>query len=148
MLRTRAFLLSTVLLLNPVLLGATQKAKGEFDTFFDMFKTAVARKDTGTLVRLMALNFDFIRATNVPPGAVFSGLNADNDRQWLNLQQAAQATPVPYEGGGPYKNSRVLRCTPMEAGSNCLVIFKKDSSHRWRWRAMVMPTVGGSGPLP
>ena len=146
MLSTRAFLLSVVLLLNPALLGATQKSKGEFETFLDIFKTAVARKDTNTLVRLMALDFDFMRATNVPPGAVFAALNANHDQQWLNLQQAAQGTPVPYEGGGPYKHSRVLRCTPLEAGSNCLVIFKKDSSNRWRWRAMVMPTVVSAPP--
>jgi hypothetical protein len=131
-----------------MLLGTKQKDTQDYNTFLATFRIAVEKKDTETLARLMSPSFDFIRATNVPPGAVFSGLDSNHGQQWLNLQQAVQGTPVPYAGSGPYKNSRVLRCTPMEAGSNCLVIFKKDSQHRWRWRAMVMPTVGGSGPLP
>jgi len=143
--RSRAFLLSAVLLVNPVLLAAKQKATQDFNAFFATFKTAVAHKDTDTLARLMSPSFDFIRATNVPPGAVFSALDLNHGQQWLNLQQAVQGTPVPYAGSGPYKNSRVLQCTPIAVVYNCLVIFQKDSQHRWRWRAMVMPTVGGSG---
>ncbi|MFI5086903.1 MAG: hypothetical protein ACHP7I_00785 [Terriglobales bacterium] len=143
--RSRAFLLSAVLLVNPVLLAAKQKATQDFNTFFATFKTAVEHKDTDTLASLMSASFDFFRATNVPPGAVFSALDSNHGQQWLNLQQAVQGTPVPYAGSGPYKNSRVLRCTPIAVVYNCLVIFQKDSQHRWRWRAMVMPTVGGSG---
>ena len=111
--RSRAFLLSAVLLVNPVLLAATQKATKDFNTFLATFKTAVEKKDTETLARLMSPSFDFIRATNVPPGAVFSALDSNHGQQWLNLQQAVQGTPVPYAGSGPYKNSRVLRCTPL-----------------------------------
>lgn len=139
--RSRAFLLSAVLLLNPMLLGAKQKAIPDFNTFLATFKTAVEHKDTDTLARLMSPSFDFIRGTIVPPGIVFSVLDSNHGQQWLNLQQAVQGTPVRYAGSGPYKNSRVLRCTPLAATDNCLVIFKKGSQHRWRWRAMVMPTV-------
>ena len=143
--RSRAFLLSAVLLVSPVLLAAKQKATQDFNTFLATFKTAVEHKDTGTLASLMSPSFDFNRATNVPPGDVFSALDLNHGQQWLNLQQAVQGTPVGYAGNGPYKNSRVLRCTPLEMTSNCLVIFKKDSQHRWRWRAMVMPIV--SAPI-
>jgi hypothetical protein len=143
--RSGVFLLSAVLLVNPVLLGAKQKATQDFNTFLATVKTAVAQKDTGTLASLMSPSFDFIRATNVSPGAVFDALDLNHGQQWLNLQQALQGAPVPYAGSGPYKNSRVLQCTPIEVGYNCLVIFKKDSQNRWRWRAMVMPTVGGNG---
>ena len=139
--RSLTFLLSAVLLVNPVLLGAKRKATQDFDTFLATFKTAVEHKDTDVLASLMSPSFDFFRATNVQPGAVFSALDANHGQQWLNLQQAVQGTPVLYAGSGPYKNSRVLRCTPLAATDNCLVIFKKDSQHRWRWRAMVMPTV-------
>ena len=141
MCRARAFLLSAILLVNPVLLAAKQKATQDFTTFLAAFKTAVEHKDTDTLTSLMSASFDFIRATNVPPGAVFSGLDSNHGQQWRNLQQAVQGTPVKYAGSGPYQNSRVLRCTPLAATDNCLVIFEKDSQHRWRWRAMVMPTV-------
>lgn len=146
--RSRAFLLSAVLLVNPVLLAATQKATKDFNTFLATFKTAVEKKDTETLAKLMSPSFDFIRATNVPPGAVFSALDSNHGQQWLNLQQAVQGIPVPYAGSGPYKNSRVLQCTPLAATDNCLVIFQKDSQHRWRWRAMVMPTPGWGGGWP
>jgi hypothetical protein len=139
--RWRAFLLSAVLLLNPMLLAAKQKATQDFNTFLATFTTAVERKDKETLARLMSPSFDFIRATNVPPGTVFIALDSNSGQQWLNLQQAVQGTPVPYAGRGPYKNSRVLRCTALAATDNCLVIFQKDSQHRWRWRAMVMPTL-------
>jgi hypothetical protein len=139
--RSCVFLLSAVLLVNPVFLGAKQKATQDFNTFLATFKTAVEHKDTETLASLMSPSFDFIRATNVPPRAVFSGLDSNHGQQWLNLQQAVQGTPVPYAGSGPYKDSRVLRCTPIEVSSNCLVIFNKDSQNRWRWRAMVMPTL-------
>jgi hypothetical protein len=139
--RSLAFLLSVFLLVNPVFLAAKQKATQDFNTFFAAFKTAVEHKDTDTLASLMSPSFDFIRATNVPQGAVFSALDSNGGQQWLNLQQAVQGTPVRYAESGPYKNSRVLRCTPLAATDNCLVIFKKDSQHRWRWRAMVMPTV-------
>ena len=142
--RSCAFLLSAVLLLNPMLLGAKQKAAQDFNTCLATFKTAVEKKDTETLASLMSPSFDFFRATNVPPGAVFSGLDSNHGQQWLNLLQAVQGAPVPYAGSGPYKNSRVLQCTPLAATDICLVIFQKDSQHRWRWRAMVMPTVGGS----
>jgi hypothetical protein len=141
--RWRAFLLSAVLLVNPLLLAAKQKATQDFNTFLATFKTAVEQKDTHTLASLMSPSFDFNRATNVLPGAVFSALDLNHGQQWLNLQQAVQGTPVPYAGSGPYKNSRVLRCTPLEVTSNCLVIFKKDSQNRWRWRAMVMPAWSG-----
>ena len=146
--RSCAFLLSAVLLLNPMLLGAKQKAAQDFNTFLATFKTAVEKKDTETLASLMSPSFDFFRATNVPPGAVFSGLDSNHGQQWLNLLQAVQGAPVPYAGSGPYKNSRVLRCTPLEGVSYCLVIFQKDSQKRWRWRAMVMPTWGWSGGWP
>ena len=146
--RSRAFLLSAILLLNPMLLGTKQKATQDFNTFLATFKSAVEQKDTETLARLMSPSFDFIRATNVPPGAVFSGLDSNHGQQWLNLQQALQGTPMKYAGSGPYKNSRVLRCTPIEVDSNCLVIFQKDSQHRWRWRAMVMPTQRSGGWPP
>lgn len=145
--RSRAFLLSAVLLVSPILLAAKQKATQDFNASFATFKTAVEQKDTSTLASLMSPRFDFIRATNVPPGAVFSGLDLNDGQQWLNLQQAVQGTPVPYAGSGPYKNSRVLRCTPVEVVYNCLVIFKQDSQNRWRWRAMIMPTVGSYGFL-
>ena len=141
--RSLAFLLSVVLLVNPVLLAAKQKATQDFNRFFAAFKTAVEHKDADTLASLMSPSFDFFRAANVAPGAVFSALDSNHGQQWLNLQQAVQGTPVPYAGSGPYKNSRVLRCTPLAATDNCLVIFKKDSQHRWRWRAMVMPTWSG-----
>ena len=141
--RSCAFLLSAVLVVNPVLLAAKQKATQDFNRFLATFKTAVEKKDTDTLTSLMSPRFDFIRATNVPPGAVFSGLDLNHGQQWLNLQQAVRGTPVPYAGSGPYHNSRVLRCTPLDANCNCLVIFQKDSQHRWRWRAMVMPAWGG-----
>ena len=73
--------------------------------------------------------------------------DSNHGQQWLNLQQAVQGTPVRYAGSGPYKDSRVLRCTPLAATDNCLVIFKKDSQHRWRWRLPTwsMPTV--SAPI-
>jgi len=141
--RSLALLLSAVLLVNPVLLAARQKATQDFNTFLATFKTAVEHKDADTLASLMSPSFDFFRAANVAPGAVFSALDSNHGQQWLNLQQAVQGTPVPYAGSGPYKNSRVLRCTPLAATDNCLVIFKKDSQHRWRWRAMVMPTWSG-----
>jgi hypothetical protein len=143
--RSCAFLLSAVLLVNPVLLAAKQKAIQDFNTFLATFKTAVEKKDKETLASLMAPSFDFIRATNVPPGAVCSGLDSNGGRQWLNLQLAVQSTPVPYAGSGPYKNSRVLQCSPTDVIYNCLVIFQKDSQRRWRWRAMVMPTRGSYG---
>jgi hypothetical protein len=146
--RSRAFLLFAVLAVNPIFLAAKQKATQEFNPFLATFKTAVEHKDTDTLASLMSPSFDFIRATNVPPGAVFRALDSNGGQQWLNLQQAVQGTPVRYAGSGPYKNSRVLRCTPLAATDNCLVIFQKDSQHRWRWRAMIMPTVGGSGGWP
>lgn len=148
MYRTRAFLLSAILLVNPVLLAAKQRATQDFNTFLATFKTAVEHKDTGMLASLMSPSFDFNRATNVPPGAVFSALDLNHGQQWLNLQQAAQGTPVSYAGSGPYKDSRVLRCTPLEMTSNCLVIFKQDSQHRWRWRAMVMPAWDGPAGSP
>ena len=137
--RSGALLLSAVLLVNPVHLAAKQKATQDFNTFLATFKTAVAQKDTDALASLMSPRFDFIRATDVPPGAVFSGLDSNHGQQWLNLRQAVQGTPVPYAGSGPYKNSRVLRCTPLQVTDNCLIIFMKDSQNRWRWRAMVMP---------
>ncbi len=138
--RSRALLLSVILLVNPVLLAARQKAAPDFNTFLATFRTAVEHQDRTTLASLMSPGFDFIRATNVPPGVVFSGLDANGGQQWLNLRQALQGAPVPYAGSGPYKNSRVLRCTPVAVVYNCLVIFNQDSQHRWRWRAMVMPT--------
>jgi hypothetical protein len=144
--RACAFFLSAVLLVNPMLLPAKQKANQDFNRFLATFKTAVEQKDRATLASLMSPRFDFIRATNVPPGAVFSGLDSNGGQQWLNLQQAVQGTPVRYAGSGPYKNSRVLRCTPLEVISSCLVIFQKDSQNRWRWRAMVMPTWGSGWP--
>ncbi len=143
--RWRAFLLSAVFLVNPVLLAAKQIAIQDFNAFFAIFKTAVEHKERDTLANLMAPSFDFIRATNVPPGVVFSGLDSSGGRQWLNLQQAVQGSPMPYAGSGPYRNSRVLQCTPTDAIYNCLIIFQKDSQHRWRWRAMIMPTQGSSG---
>ena len=145
--RSGAFLLSAVLLVNPALLAAQQKATQDFTRFLATFKTAVEKKDTKTLTNLMSPGFDFISANNVPPGAVFSGLDLNHGQQWMNLQQALQGTPVPYAGSGPYQNSRVLRCTPLDANCNCLVIFKQDTQNRWRWRAMVMPT-RGSGWYP
>jgi hypothetical protein len=143
--RSGAFLLSAVLLVNPVLVAGKQKAVQNFPTFLATFKTAVEQKDTDTLASLMSPSFDFIRATNVPPGAVFSALDSDHGQQWLNLRQAVLGAPVPYAGSGPYKNSRVLRCTPTDVIHNCLVIFQKDPQRRWRWRAMVMPTRGSGG---
>jgi hypothetical protein len=135
----RAGLLLLVLLLgSPILLFG--QSSTDFSTFFATFKAAVQRKDTAILARLMAARFDFIRSTNVAPAAVFDGLAADNGQQWANLQQAVQGTPVIYNDGGPYKNSRVLQCVPNAQSYNCLVIFKKDSQSRWRWKAMVMPT--------
>ena len=100
--RSCAFLLSAVLLVNPVLLAAKQKAIQDFNAFLATFKTAVEHKDRDTLASLMAPSFDFIRATNVLPGAVFSGLDSNGGRQWLNLQQAVQGAPVSYAGSGPY----------------------------------------------
>lgn len=143
--RSRALLLSAVLLVNPVLLAAQQKATPDFNTFLATFKSAVEQKHRDTLARLMSPSFDFIRATNVPRGAVFSGLDSNGGQQWLNLQKAVQGAPVPYAGSGPYKNSRVLRCTPTDVVYNCLVIFQKDPQNRWRWRAMIMPTRGSAG---
>jgi len=138
--RSRASLLLAVLLVNPAFFATKQKATQDFSTFFATFKTAVKQKDTGTLASLMSPRFDFISATNVAPVDVFRGLDSNAGQQWLNLQQAVQGTPIPYAGSGPYKNSRVLKCTPSQVIYNCLVIFNKDSQNRWRWRAMVMPT--------
>jgi hypothetical protein len=146
--RSLAFLLSAVLLVNPLLLAAKQKATPDFNAFFAAFKAAVEHKDTDTLMSLMSPSFDFNRATNVPPGTVFSALDLNHGQQWLNLQQAVQGTAVPYAGSGPYENSRVLRCTPTDVIYNCLVIFQKDPQHRWHWRAMVMPTLGWYGGWP
>lgn len=132
-------LLLAIALLAPMSLRA-QKNTSDFDTFYKTFQSAVQQRDTGTLADLMSSNFDFIFSSNVPPAAVFNGLTSNGAQQWDNLQQAVQGTPAPYRGSGPYKNARVLQCTPNEVIYNCLVVFKKDGQGRWRWRAMVMPT--------
>ena len=137
---SRALLLAAVLLINPVLLATPQKPTNDFDTFFAAFKAAVEQKNRAVLASLMSPHFDFILATNVSKAAVFSGLDSSDGQQWHNLRQALEGTPVPYAGDGPYRNSRVLRCTPINVTSNCLVIFSKVSHKGWRWRAMVMPT--------
>ena len=133
--RSRTLLLSAILLVNPVLLAAPQEATQDFNMFFVTFKTAVEQKDTATLASLMSPRFDFIFATNVAQDDVFSGLNSNDDQQWINLLQAVQGTPV-----GTYRKSRVLQCTADEVIYKCQVVFNKDSRNRWRWRAMVMLT--------
>jgi hypothetical protein len=130
--------LAAVLLLPALLLG--QNSTSDFNSFFGMFKTAVAQKDTVTLKNLMASRFDFMYAVNVRRADVFAGLDSDNGQQWTNLQQAVKNTPVIYNGNGPYKNSRVLQCVPNQTIYQCLVVFNKDSQNRWRWKAMVMPS--------
>jgi len=137
--RLGALLLSAILLVDPVLLAAQPEATQDFNTFFATFRTAVEQKDTATLASLMSPRFDFIRATNVAHDDVFNGLNSSDGQQWLNLQQAVQGTPVVYTGSGTYKKSRMLQCTANVVIYNCLVVFKKDSQNRWRWRAMIMP---------
>lgn len=140
MFRSRMLLfIAAILALAPGSLNG-QKSTNDFDAFYKTFTTAVQQKDTSTLASLMAPRFDFIFSSNAPQQAVFDGLASDGGQQWDNLQQAVQGTPTPYTSSGPYKNSRVLSCTPNEVIYNCLVVFKKDSQNRWRWRAMVMPT--------
>jgi hypothetical protein len=129
--------LAAVLLLPALLLG--QNSTSDFNSFFGMFKTAVAQKDTVTLKKLMTSSFDFMYAVNVPHAEVFAGLDSDNGQQWANLQQALKNTPVTYNGNGPYKNSRVLQCVPNQPIYQCLVVFNKNGQNRWRWKAMVMP---------
>ncbi len=139
MYQPRILFLAAVLLLSPAL-RAGQNSTSDFNAFFNTFKTAAVHKDTVTLKKLMASHFDFMYAVNVRPADVFAGLDSDNGQQWTNLQKAAQSTPVPYNGDGPYRNSRVLQCVPNQAIYECLVVFKKDSQKRWRWKAMVMPS--------
>ena len=137
MYQPRTLFLAAVLLLPALLLG--QNSTSDFNSFFGMFKTAVAQKDTVTLKNLMASRFDFMYAVNVRRADVFAGLDSDNGQQWANLQQALKNTPVTYNGNGPYKNSRVLQCVPNQPIYQCLVVFNKNGQNRWRWKAMVMP---------
>ena len=119
---------------------AQVEIRSDFNTFFDVFKTAVIQRDTVTLTKLMASSFNFIHAVNVRRADVFEGLDSDNGQQWTNLQQAVQGTPVTYNGDGPYKNSRMLQCVPNQMIYECLVVFQKDSQNLWQWKAMAMPT--------
>jgi len=139
MYQPQTLFLAAVLLLPPALLVG-QNSTSDFNTFFDMFKTAVAQKDTVTIKKLMASRFNFIHAVNVRRADVFEGLDSDNGQQWTNLQQAVQGTPVTYNGDGPYKNSRMLQCVPNQMIYECLVVFQKDSQNLWQWKAMAMPT--------
>ena len=133
----RAGWLFGLLVLGSTLLAGQNSPQG-FDTFLSKFRTAVAQKDQATLTGLMARHFDFIRAQNVPPAEVFSGLAANNGLQWSNLQQAAQGQPVPYTNSG--SSGQALQCTPTEPIYSCMVIFQQDSQRRWRWKGMIMPT--------
>ena len=136
----RKLLLPAMVFVATAMLLDAQTGGGDFGAFYQKFTTAVLQQDTATLDTLMAPHFDFIFSTDVPHQAVFDGLAAEEGQQWDNLQQAVQGTPVPYAGGGPYRNSRVLSCTPNEVIYNCLVVFKKDGQGRWRWRAIVIAT--------
>ncbi len=133
----RRFILVLVVVLTafPALLFGQDE---DFDAFFTSFRDAVMAKDTATLDRLMAADFDFIRTNNVSHQFVFDGLNVDGGKEWLNLQDSVQRTPVPFETA-PYLNARVIQCTPPQPRHSCLVVFQRDSSKQWRWKAMIMP---------
>jgi hypothetical protein len=127
------------LLLHPAVLTA-QKSQQDFDVFFAKFKHAVAQKDSATLTTLMMPGFNFIRGQAVSPSDVFKGLDADGGLQWANLQQSVQGQPVPYHLEDSNTPTRLLQCTPTEIIYSCVVIFQQDTSHRWRWKGMIMPT--------
>ncbi len=140
MLRRLFIVVWVCLLTSPLLLFSSAD---DFGAFFSAFQAAVEGKKRRELRGMMNPQFDFIRSSNVSPEAVFQGLEAENGQQWKNLQDAVHRTPVPFEGTGPYANSRVLQCTPnarMHHAVSCLVIFQPDGQNRWRWRAMIMPS--------
>jgi hypothetical protein len=140
MFRTRyAFCLLGLLLLTPEIL-LSQDSQPDFDAFFANFKVAVTKKDTATLTSLMSPHFSFIRAENVSPSVVFKALDADQGRQWTNLQQSVQQPAIPYQPKGTNTTARALQCTPTDSTYNCLVILQQDKNQHWRWKGMIMPT--------
>ncbi len=128
-----------LLLLRPEILAAQDSQPG-FDAFLAKFKVAVTQKDTATLTTLMSPHFSFIRAENVSPSVVFKTLDADQGRQWTNLQQTVQRQAIPYQPKDTNTPARALQCTPTNTTYNCLVIFQSDKNQNWRWKGMIMPT--------
>jgi hypothetical protein len=110
----------------------------QFDEFYARFKTAVAKHDKRRLERMMASDFEFLRAAHVAPAQVFTALDEHNEQQWRSLQLAVQrGAPVAQD----YENhpARLLWCTPNQVIYNCYVVFEQDRSGRWRWKGFVMP---------
>ncbi len=132
--------LFAVLALIAVPFSSPAQDYSDFHTFLSSFKSAVHQRNTHKLRDMMSNRFDFMQATNVTPRAVFQGLDADNGRQWENLQQAVLGSVETYEGSGPYSHSQILQCTPLQQAVSCIVVFQLNGQKHWRWRAMVMPT--------
>jgi hypothetical protein len=108
-----------------------------FNSFFATFQSAVEQKDQAALSRMMAPSFDFFQARAVSHGQVFSHLDAENGKQWANLQHATHGSIVqhPYDG----RPAHMLQCTPTNDIYRCLVVFQQDAHHHWQWKGMVMP---------
>lgn len=115
-------------------------ADAAFNSFYADFREAVAGRNETALRKLMAPDFDFIRATNVSWDKVFQGLAADQGRQWKNLQQAVLGQPSVLQEKDLHRPTRVVRCTPTDIIYNCVVVFTEDPDGRWRWQGMIMPT--------
>jgi len=126
-------------LLLPSLGAGGQSNQGQFDAFFASFKAAVASKDSVTLEKLMAAEFDYFQAHKVAPADVFKSLDAQNGQQWANLQSAVQNQPVKFKDGYGGKPARALQCTPTNVIYRCYVVFQQDTQHHWKWKAMIMP---------
>ena len=131
-------ILAGFLLFSPLFLGAQNNGSG-FDKFYSEFKAAVTRKDADALGKMMAERFDFFQAENVAPETVFKQLDAENGKQWANLQLAVKASPVEFSDGYMGEPARAVQCRATSDAYHCYVIFTQDSEKQWRWRAMIMP---------
>jgi len=129
---------ASVIVVLVATLAGSQSAPESFDSFYSRFKNAVAQKDEAALQKMMTPRFDFLITPNVSPSTAFNAMDDDNGQLWTNLQTAIQqGSPSSQAYGG--KPSRLLWCTPSEVIYNCYVVFQKDKSNAWRWRAFVMP---------
>ena len=125
-----------------------QENTADFDKFYTSFKDAVSRKDTAELTKMMATHFDFFQARNVTSADVFKHLDAEDEKQWANLQDAVKIQPSDFPDGYFGKPARVVKCTPANATYYCWVVFTQDKQGDWRWKAMVMPERVHNLPVP